>query len=84
MALPKFSCNPSIDRTNIKAIIYHMHLPLFPALIFGLLQHINNLSLPETSAQMIPCKPGQDINLVTYIKLTVTVAYFVCQMYEGK
>lgn len=54
-----------------------MHLPLFPALIFGLLQHINNLSLPETSVQMIPCKPAQEINLVTYIKLTVTVAYFV-------
>lgn len=56
-----------------------MHLPLFLALIFGLLQHINNLCLPETSVQMIPCKPAQEINLVTYIKLTVTVAYFVCQ-----
>lgn len=74
MALPKPSYNPTVDKTNIKAIIYHMHLPLVLALIFGLLQHTNNLSLPEISVQMIPCKPAQEINLVTYIKLTVTAA----------
>lgn len=75
----KFSHNPTADETNIKAVIYIMHLPLFLALIFGPLQHISNLSLPETSVQMIPCKPAQETDLVTYIKLPIRVAYSGCQ-----
>lgn len=58
---------------------YSMYLPLFLALIFGPLQHISNLSLPETSVQMILCKPDQEINLITYIKPPIKVVYPSCQ-----
>lgn len=75
----KFPHNPIADGTKIKTVNYSMHLPLFLALIFGPLQHISNLSLPETSVQMILCKPAQEIDLITYVILPIKVACPGCQ-----